>query len=49
MGVLNALTVDVEDWFQGVELDPRCWDGCEPRPSSCWAQLPSAILTWYGA
>lgn len=29
--ILNAFTVDFEDWFQGIELDPSQWAGCEDR------------------
>lgn len=29
--ILNAFTVDFEDWFQGIELDPQGWDACEDR------------------
>ena len=29
--MLNALTIDVEDWFEGIELDARDWDRFEPR------------------
>ena len=29
--ILNALTVDVEDWFQGIELDTADWRRFEPR------------------
>lgn len=27
----NAFTVDFEDWFQGIELDPATWEACEDR------------------
>lgn len=29
--VLNALTVDFEDWYQGMEIPPESWDGFEDR------------------
>lgn len=27
----NAFTVDFEDWFHGIELDPAAWHRCENR------------------
>jgi polysaccharide deacetylase family protein (PEP-CTERM system associated) len=30
-GVTNALTVDFEDWFQGLEIPARDWEGFEDR------------------
>lgn len=29
--VTNALTVDFEDWYQGLEIPPGQWDGLEDR------------------
>lgn len=29
--VTNAFTVDLEDWYQGIELPPEAWSGCEDR------------------
>ncbi len=29
--LVNAFTVDLEDWFQGLEIDPERWPGFEPR------------------
>lgn len=29
--VINAFTVDVEDWYQGLEIDPEHWGGFEDR------------------
>jgi polysaccharide deacetylase family protein (PEP-CTERM system associated) len=29
--VLNALTIDLEDWYQGLEISHACWDGYEDR------------------
>ncbi|MEW6750972.1 MAG: XrtA system polysaccharide deacetylase [Candidatus Latescibacterota bacterium] len=28
---LNAFTVDLEDWYQGLEIDAACWHGFEHR------------------
>ncbi|NKB69239.1 MAG: DUF3473 domain-containing protein [Candidatus Latescibacteria bacterium] len=28
---INAFTVDVEDWYQGLEMAPEQWDGFEDR------------------
>ena len=30
-GVVNALTVDLEDWYQGLEIDPEDWGRFEDR------------------
>jgi polysaccharide deacetylase family protein (PEP-CTERM system associated) len=30
-GSVNALTVDVEDWYQGIEIEPEDWDCYESR------------------
>ena len=30
-GVVNALTVDLEDWYQGLEIDPEDWGRYEDR------------------
>ncbi|HGE70322.1 TPA: DUF3473 domain-containing protein [Candidatus Poribacteria bacterium] len=27
----NILTIDLEDWYQGIELAPSAWDSCESR------------------
>lgn len=27
----NILTIDLEDWYQGIELPPSAWDNCESR------------------
>ncbi len=29
--ITNAFTVDFEDWFHGIELDPASWKSCEDR------------------
>ena len=29
--VLNAFTVDLEDWYQGLEIGPEDWSGYEDR------------------
>ncbi|MEQ1834319.1 MAG: polysaccharide deacetylase family protein, partial [Candidatus Eisenbacteria bacterium] len=29
--MLNALTVDFEDWYHGIELPPSRWEGLEDR------------------
>ena len=29
--VANAFTVDLEDWYQGLEIPPESWDGFEDR------------------
>ena len=29
--VLNAFTVDLEDWYQGLEIGPEAWDGFDDR------------------
>ncbi len=29
--VLNAFTVDLEDWYQGLEIGPETWDGFDDR------------------
>jgi len=29
--ITNAFTVDFEDWFHGIELDPATWGACEDR------------------
>jgi len=31
MSVLNAFTVDLEDWYQGLEIDSSAWQGFESR------------------
>lgn len=30
-GTLNALTIDFEDWYQGLEIPPERWGGFEDR------------------
>lgn len=34
-GVTNALTVDFEDWYQGLEIPHTEWDGYEDRMALC--------------
>lgn len=29
--LVNALTVDVEDWYQGIEIEPEHWESYESR------------------
>ena len=29
--VINAFTVDLEDWYQGLEIGPEAWDGFDDR------------------
>jgi polysaccharide deacetylase family protein (PEP-CTERM system associated) len=29
--VINALTIDFEDWYQGLEIPPERWDGYQDR------------------
>src|ERR1700723_2604631 len=29
--MLNALTIDFEDWYQGLEIPQSAWDGYEDR------------------
>lgn len=33
--VTNALTIDFEDWYQGLEIPHTDWDGYEDRMESC--------------
>ncbi len=29
--VTNALTIDLEDWYQGLQIERARWDSCEDR------------------
>jgi polysaccharide deacetylase family protein (PEP-CTERM system associated) len=37
--VVNALTVDFEDWYQGLEIPHTDWNGYEDRIESCGRRL----------
>jgi polysaccharide deacetylase family protein (PEP-CTERM system associated) len=38
-GVTNALTVDYEDWYQGLEIPHTAWEGYESRIDDCGRRL----------
>ena len=38
-GLVNALTVDLEDWFQGLEIGPERWQAFEPRLEAATTRL----------
>ena len=42
-GVVNALTVDLEDWYQGLEIDPEDWGRYEDR-LAIGTQFPVQLL-----
>lgn len=37
--MLNAFTVDLEDWYQGLEIDSSAWQGYEDRIESATSNL----------
>jgi polysaccharide deacetylase family protein (PEP-CTERM system associated) len=41
--VLNAITVDLEDWYQGLEIPRECWHGYESRVVSSARRLLSLL------
>jgi polysaccharide deacetylase family protein (PEP-CTERM system associated) len=42
-GPTNAFTVDLEDWFQGVEIEPGRWHRFEPRLEAATMRLLSLL------
>lgn len=40
---VNALTVDVEDWYQGIEIEPKYWNDFESRIEFSLCRLLSLL------